>query len=338
MSINIPEWPLDAAGYYSLPSDYATILEEAKTLLTEQTDESTEDTWTDAGINSEVQLHRKDNPDNAYDVPWVRGHAVIEDATPDEVVATIQVPDMRKKWDSRFDYGAAINRFDPNTYSFYSVMKSPSMFIWARDIAGVQRNIYDYPSKGDITIFQKTVDDEEHAPDAGSYAKSRTRATVELSAWVLRAKGTDTDVSYIVKVHLNGNIPTSVISMLATETPMCVGRVRDVLYSTGFAPYLLDNHDASKTILATMSFDDGDGTEATAGERKYTAFLFAQAEDTLSFRYDAKRMYPDGVKVSVEGEAADLVKAQTEGADLVKVSVPADAKGKRFELIIEPAA
>ena len=31
-------------------------------------------------------------------MPWVRGVTTVENATPDEVLATIQVPDMRKKW------------------------------------------------------------------------------------------------------------------------------------------------------------------------------------------------------------------------------------------------
>lgn len=214
-------------------------------------------------------------------------------------------------------------------------MKSPSYFIWARDIAGVQRNLYDHPSKGSITILQKSVENEEYLPDAGSYAKSRTRATVELSGWILKPKGEDTEVTYIVKVRLNGNIPTSVVSMLATETPMCVGRVRDVYYSTGFAPH--DEHrEGGKTIMATMEFEDGDGTEASAGERKWTGIYLAKGADEFNVIYDTKRMYPQGVDFAVEGDAKDNVKVEQNGEGKIKVTVDEKADGKQFRVVITP--
>ncbi len=220
-------------------------------------------------------------------------------------------------------------------------MKSPSYFIWARDIAGVQRNLYDHPAKGSITVLQTSVENDEHLPDAGSYAKSRTRATVELSAWLFDPTddGAGTKVSYIVKVHLNGSIPTSVVSMIATETPMCVARVRDTFYSTGFAPHDVHRSEKElegKTQMATMDFDDGDGSEASAGERRWTGTYLAQGPDEFEVAFDNKRMYPDGVDVQVTGDASGEVAAETAGEDRVKVSVKEGAKGKFFQVVITP--
>ena len=57
------------------------------------------------------------------------------------------------------------------------------------------------------------------------------------------------------------------VSMVATETPMCVGRVRDVFYQYGHTPYLVEK--ASSTILQHAVFEDGDGTEATSGAKTW---------------------------------------------------------------------
>lgn len=68
--------------------------------------------------------------------------------------------------------------------------------------------------------------------------------------------------------------------MLALETPMCVGRVRDVFYNNGFVPYELTSgnseYEDSKTISVTQIFEDGDGTEATAGERTWTGSYYGE--------------------------------------------------------------
>jgi len=105
MSINIPAVPIDSTGFYPLPSEYETALKEAEQLLATQADPSKDDEWQDAGNNQDVQLHRKDNTEDAYDVPWVKGYTIVESATPEQVLATIQLPAMRKKWDPRFEDG-----------------------------------------------------------------------------------------------------------------------------------------------------------------------------------------------------------------------------------------
>ena len=79
--------------------------------------------------------------------------------------------------------------------------KSPSYYIWARDICAVQESYWDDDNQK-LLVVQVSVKDEERLPENGSYQKSRTRATVELSAWQAEKVEEGTKVSYIVKVSL----------------------------------------------------------------------------------------------------------------------------------------
>lgn len=39
---------------------------------------------------------------------------------------------------------------------------------------------------------------------------------------------------YIVKIALNGSVPMPMVTMVATETPLCTGRARDVFRECEF--------------------------------------------------------------------------------------------------------
>jgi hypothetical protein len=45
-----------------------------------------------------------------------------------------------------------------------------------------------------------------------------------------RPEGANTRVVYLVQVALNGSIPSMLANAVANETPLCVGRARDVFY------------------------------------------------------------------------------------------------------------
>lgn len=57
------------------------------------------------------------------------------------------------------------------------------------------------PKADSVTILQVSVKDEERLPEDGSYQKSRTRATVELSAWEAKKVDKGTQLTYTVKVR-----------------------------------------------------------------------------------------------------------------------------------------
>lgn len=148
--------------------------------------------------------------------------------------------------------------------------KSPSYFIWARDICAVQESWWS-PEADEVTIIQVSVSDEEHLPVDGSYQKSRTRATVELSAWQVKKVDNGVKLTYVVKVHLNGQIPTSVVQMIALETPMCVGRVRDTYYDIGHVPFDFTPSNKPgtaemKTVSVSQTFEDDNGEKTWTGE------------------------------------------------------------------------
>ncbi|KAJ1585014.1 hypothetical protein NDA15_001891 [Ustilago hordei] len=256
-----------------------------------------------------------------------------------QVLAVIQQPGMRKKWDSRFDAANQLERYGPQKYLFYTYMKSPSYFVWARDIVGVQENIV--TDNGDrIVIIQTSVNDKQYVDEDGSYSKSRTRATLEVSAWDITKQGNHTKLEYVVKIHLNGSLPTSVVSAVATETPMCVGCVRDVYYQIGHLPYDSAQDEgeksAGKSILVYSEFEDGDGTEATSGEKRWTIWYQATGAETIKIRYDNQRLYTS-LNVAVEGDAKDDVKASIDKeAGIVMVDVGEGATGKQFSLVFTP--
>ncbi|SJX61892.1 uncharacterized protein SRS1_12876 [Sporisorium reilianum f. sp. reilianum] len=326
-------------SYLPIPDEYASALEKAKAQLAEQNDPSKASEWEDVGEREEVSLYKKTNPENASDVPIVKGVTVVENATPAQVLAVIQQPGIRKKWDPRFDNATQLERYSSNKYAFYTWMKSPSYFVWARDIVGVQENVIS--DGGDkIQVIQTSVDADQYVDEAGSYSKSRTRATLEVSAWNLTKQGNDTKLEYVVKIHLNGSLPTSVVSMVATETPMCVGRVRDVYYSVGHLPYDAAWEEggapAGKSTLVYSEYEDGDGTEATSGARRWTIWYHATGEDTIKLKFDNQKLYP-ALKVAVEGDAAADVSADVDqAAGLVTVKVAEGAKGKGFSLVFTP--
>lgn len=337
MTLDLPN-PHRQDSYLPIPAEYEEALKKARAQFEEQNDPAKESEWEDAGEREEVKLFKKTNPENAYDVPIVKGITTVENATPSQVLAVIQQPGMRKKWDPRFDDAAQLERYGPQKFLFYTYLKSPSYFVWARDIVGVQENTVS--DNGDrITVIQTSVDADKYVDEAGSYSKSRTRATLEVSAWDLTKQGNDTKLEYIVKIHLNGSLPTSVVSMVATETPMCVGRVRDIYYSAGHLPYDAAQETgvkSDKSILIYSEYADGDGTEATSGEKRWTIWYHATGEDTIKLKFDNQRLYPS-LNVKVEGEAADHVTPTVDqAAGLVTVQISEAAKGKGFSLVFTP--
>ncbi|SNX83070.1 uncharacterized protein MEPE_01776 [Melanopsichium pennsylvanicum] len=338
MTLDIPS-PQRQDSYLAIPAEYAAALEKARAAFNEHNDPAKESEWEDAGEREDVKLYKKNNPENAYDVPIVKGVTVVENATPSQVLAVIQQPGMRKKWDPRFDQAAQLERYGAQKFLFYTYLKSPSYFVWARDIVGIQENTIS--NGGDrICVIQTSVNADQFVDDAGSYSKSRTRATLEVSAWDLVKQGNHTKLEYVVKIHLNGSLPTSVVSMVATETPMCVGRVRDVYYSTGHLPYDAaqeeGSNSATKSILIYSEYEDGDGTEATSGEKRWSIWYHATGAETIKIKYDDQRLYPN-LNVAVEGDAQDHVTAIVDAeAAVVNVEVKEGAAGKGFSLVFTP--
>lgn len=97
MSLTIPTSPATADGQYqSRPAEYTAAVEKALAMFKEHMAE--ESAWEDLPEKEDVKLARKATSDDPYDIPLVKGVTTVENATPSEVLATIQLPGLRKKW------------------------------------------------------------------------------------------------------------------------------------------------------------------------------------------------------------------------------------------------
>lgn len=213
-------------------------------------------------------------------------------------------------------------------------MQAPSFMVWARDIVGIQaiRSYETETGNTEYRVVQTSIDDEERFPVNGSYASKRTRAEVVLSAWLFKPVTTEsekpaTEVTYIVRTKLNGWLPTSLLSTLASEIPLCVGRVRDTVYEIGTTPYFVRSHpDGSRLPQAVV-----DKVAFQLAPRQWYTSVWVQQPQPIVIQYD-QHQFPDP-SVTLSGvedatSAVDKVKQQ------IIVTVPAEAVGKKLEITI----
>ncbi|GAA5821901.1 hypothetical protein JCM10212_002452 [Sporobolomyces blumeae] len=327
MSIERPALP--AVPSYPDDSAHAAELEAARELM-ERELASPNDEWEDQGEREGVQLWKKVDPENPYAVPTVKGETVVENATTDSLLGgTILLPGMRKLWDARFVDGFQLARYSRHSFLFYSEMKGMGWLVYPRDIVGVQRN-YGTEVGGERTIIQTSVVEDETAPEQ----KGKTRATLKVSGWKLVPEGNNVRLTYIVNIALNGSIPYAMVSMVATETPLCTGRVRDVYYEHGYAPFVRLSADDLSLTFQTESFSDPPATPDGPHAREYRCTLTTGSKTGESFEieYDVKRMYSEGgVKVDVEGEGVEV---EDDGKGTVKVTTKEE--GQNVTIVISP--
>ncbi|EJD54297.1 Bet v1-like protein [Auricularia subglabra TFB-10046 SS5] len=255
------------------------------------------DDWEDLGTKDGVALARKPNPADPNGVPIVKGVTTVPGATTDAVFGAIVPTGMRKLWDTRLDSAGVLQRFDPHAIQFYTVMKG-QLFISPRDFVGVQLVERGAAPNGTITVTQTSVPDEEHVPDQSG----RVRAKAHFGGWLIEPDGADVKLTYIACISLEGSIPLAAVRTVATEIPMCTGRVRDVFAKSGYAPVWGVSAPGVDlpVVLETESADAPGG--------KYTAVVRTQAAGTSTLVYDGKAMFAGGAKLATEfkegGESA----------------------------------
>lgn len=99
-------------------------------------------------------------------------------------------------------------------------MKGLSWIVYPRDIVGVQRNYRKDEENQEIFVIQTSVQEDELAPEQSG----KTRATLTVSGWHLKPQADGLKVTYIVKISLNGSIPSAMVNKIAMEIPSCIGR------------------------------------------------------------------------------------------------------------------
>ncbi|GAA5870478.1 hypothetical protein JCM16303_002019 [Sporobolomyces ruberrimus] len=329
MSVERPTRP--AASDYPNTFAHSKKLEEAKELFEKEL-ASPESEWEDQGEREGVRLWKKVDPENPYAVPTVKGETIVEGVTSDAFLGgVIQLPGMRKLWDGRFVDGFQIARYSRTSFCFYSEMKGMGWLVYPRDIVGIQKNYGGETENGERTVIQTSIEETDLAPEQ----KGKTRATLKVSGWSLIPEGDNLRVVYIVNIALNGSMPYAMVNMVATETPLCTARSRDVYYEHGYAPFvrLTPASEEPSIIFQTEAFSDPPAVADDAHPREYRCGITTGSKTGESFEieYDTKRMYKEGINVATEGEGVDV---EDDGKGRVKVTTK--DSGKNVTIVITP--
>ncbi|GAA5969661.1 hypothetical protein JCM21900_000799 [Sporobolomyces salmonicolor] len=331
MSVHHPALP--AVPDYPTDAPHAQELEAARQLF-ERELASPEEEWEDQGEREGVHLWRKADPNVClHAVPTVKGETVVQGVTSDAFLGgVVQLPGMRKLWDPRFEDGHQLARYSRSSYAFYTTMKGMGWLVYPRDIVGIQKNYGgEVNENGERMVVQTSIEEPERAPEQ----KGKTRATLKLSGWKLTPDGEDLKVTYIVNIALNGSIPTAMVSMVATETPLCTGRARDVYYQHGYAPFvrLIPPMQELSIVFQTETFSDPPALPDDPHPREYRCVFTTGSTTGESFEmeYDVKRMYKEGVVVKIEGAGVD---AEDDGQGRVRVTTT--EAGKDVTVALSP--
>lgn len=354
-------------AYHALPAAHRGTLDSAFAILDQQLPAGPDSGWTSAGETNGIQLMRKDDADSSGDVPWVRGTGVVEGVTPEQLCWTVNLPSFRRLWDPRLDVGHSVRRYSTSCSEFYTVQKSPSYMVWSRDIVGVQQ-IRRVPGKekkdtesdngdagdndggggggGVYQLVQKSISDDDFMSEDASYRAKRTRADLILSSWTFTPMRTEsgataTQATYIVRIRLNGWLPTSILSALALEIPLCVGRVRDRVYEMGTVPYFAK-------VQGTTGEQDADGSlvsaylpqavlqsaEFNTAPHQWLATVHIIKATPICICFDPVRQFPDP-EVNVSGPAGEGATVQVDkDKQLIIITIVAEAVGKQLDIAI----
>ncbi|GAA5918783.1 hypothetical protein JCM1841_002733 [Sporobolomyces salmonicolor] len=301
----IEEPLLPAVPNYPTDSPHEKEIEAARQLFLRLL-ESVESEWVSMGEKNSVRLWKMIDPEDPHGVPFLKGETTVEGADAEAFLSgVVQIPGFRKLWDRRTEKGFMIERYSRSSVLFYALTKGKKYIASPRDIVGIQRN-YGEDAGGDRMIVQTSVDEPEKAPRQ----EGKQRANLRLGGWRFTPEGPNLRVTYIFKISLGGSIPNSIVSMAASETPLCTGRARDAYYDHGHAPFVHAPSPEPSLVFQNEQFD--------AASRRYSCIFTTgpRTGELFSIRYDRKRMYQDGVVVTIEGGAAD---AQDDGNGSVAV-------------------
>jgi len=296
--------PTPAVDNYPTTSPYASQIQASRERFLQEI--SSDDGWTELGEKQGVTLSKKSIEGNP--VPIVRGEAVVENVEPwDFLAGVIRAQELRKQWDPRYETGVYLQRFSQSEVVFHALTKGTRFVAAPRDIVGVQKDFVE--SDGTYIVVQTSIE-----TDLAQELPKTTRATLNLAGWQFKPEGANTRVVYLVQVALNGSIPSMLANAVANETPLCVGRARDVFYKHGFAPHLKFRGDekAGGIVYQVENYEPD--------ARKYICTISTGSApgDSIEILYDTNKVYTSGVKVTVDGDAS-AVAVEDNGQGVVRV-------------------
>ncbi|KAJ3058045.1 hypothetical protein HK102_010718, partial [Quaeritorhiza haematococci] len=228
--------------------------------------------------------------------------------------------------DERFDGSEIVEWFNPNEHLFHSKQKG-QFPVSGRDICGLQATVYDAP-RSTTYLLATSVTDPLVPTDS-----KRVRADLGIAGWIIKADKSDSKttitVTYIVKIDAKGSIPSALIRLLSTQTPLCIASVRSYLESYGVPPTV--------KILGNT----GEGLKCSLKSEAFT-----HKTGTLDFEYHIEAAPGDSVQRNVTGLAglvevnidpkmypfgADIrITPQPNQVDLLDVKISPDKTKLRF--------
>lgn len=191
----------------------------------------------------------------------------------------------RAGWDDFYETGRLVKYIDRETSLGYASMKG-RWPVASRDtsvVSGISR-------RPDGSILQVTTSVENpEVPDVSG----KVRASLDIAGWslipVMSQGKPSTKLTYFTKVDLKGNLPTAALKLIATQTPLCVGRIRDFSLKQGTPPFYTS---LGGELEMAAEFDK----DSSSYEIK-----FKHVEDymeKLTEFYVPKQRYPNGFAVT----------------------------------------
>ncbi|KAJ3112390.1 hypothetical protein HDU96_004602 [Phlyctochytrium bullatum] len=195
-----------------------------------------ENGWEPMGEKGGVRIHTRP-VDGGGGIPIVRGDGWIEgEFTVQEAFSVIRSSNCRKIWDPRYDTGESIEHFNTDEALSYSIQKG-TFPVAPRDLVTALFCKREPVDRGGRLYYYLTSVVDPTAPSEG---KARVRAEVAVSGWILRpTEGKGLETSYIVQVDPKGTIPSALVKLVQTQTPLCIAEVSRYLNRAGPIPFLV---------------------------------------------------------------------------------------------------
>lgn len=237
--------------------------------------------------------------------------------------------------------------------------KSPGPLIQARDFVGMHHTYIshsDAENGNTYTLIQRSCDGGEFVPLKTSVAMKRTRATLELAAWVfapVHGCPHETEVTYMMRVKMNGSLPSRLVGQLSTEIPLGVHKVRSIMATVGYPPHfdfstvlpLGKTHlpDPARPGSAATTPPGAhyviDVLEFNAPARYHSRIVLRTAgAASIPMLYDNKVMYAaDAPLMTLTGSAASFASSKvdhTRGVALIALG-PETQSGATLDIVLD---
>ncbi|TPX59540.1 hypothetical protein PhCBS80983_g02412 [Powellomyces hirtus] len=270
--------------------------------------------WTPHSENQGVQIFLKTIA--GAPMPMVRGDAVLKAPhTAQQVLSVVKSASARKLWDGRFEDGRALVNYNLDEALMYSQQKG-TFPVSGRDF--VTTNLTHFDPDGTIYYTATSVVDRASPTDS-----KRVRAHLTVAGWIIKPLPQGgVAVTYIVQVDIKGNVPSSIIKVIQTQTPLCIAEIFKYIADKSFIPFVVragSQNPGRHLSLRTEDYSQKDSTY-TLEYRKTT-----HRGRVVLIALPANKAYKNGAQLAVSPKDKVEVYKVHEWEDDVKASVGTDA-------------